>query len=50
MKLAYNSSLVPDVYDEYMLINGAWEIIGTTKVDLTGYATIEYVDNKGFLT
>ena len=50
MKLTYNSRLAPDIYDEYMLINGAWEIIGTTKVDLTGYATIEYVDNKGFLT
>lgn len=30
-----------DVYNEYMYINGAWEIIGDTSVDLTGYAKIE---------
>ena len=28
-----------DVYDEYMWINNKWELIGTTAVDLTGYAT-----------
>lgn len=27
-----------DVYNEYMYINGAWEIIGDTSVDLTDYA------------
>lgn len=26
-----------NIKDEYMLINGQWEMIGTTKVDLTGY-------------
>lgn len=30
-----------DVYNEYMYINGAWEIIGDTSVDLTGYAKKE---------
>lgn len=50
MKLAYNSRLAPDIYDEYMIINGAWEIIGNTKVDLSDYATIEYIENKGYLT
>lgn len=30
-------SLVADVYDEYMVINEAWEKIGSTRVDLTGY-------------
>lgn len=30
-----------DVYNEYMYINGAWEIIGDTSVDLTGYAKTE---------
>ena len=30
-----------DVYNEYMYINGTWEIIGDTSVDLTGYAKIE---------
>ena len=30
-----------DVYNEYMYINEAWEIIGDTSVDLTGYAKTE---------
>lgn len=30
-----------DVYNEYMYVNGAWEIIGDTSVDLTGYAKKE---------
>lgn len=33
-------------YEEYMLINGAFEKIGDSKVDLTNYATKEYVDGK----
>lgn len=33
-----------DVYDEFMYINSAWEHIGSTAVDLTGYATESYVD------
>lgn len=32
-------SLVADTYDEYMVINGAWEKIGSTRVDLSGYLT-----------
>lgn len=28
-----------NVYDEYMYINNAWEIIGDTEVDLSGYQT-----------
>ena len=28
-----------DHYEEYMIINGAWEMIGDTFVDLTNYAT-----------
>lgn len=28
-----------DHYEEYMVINGAWEVIGNTFVDLTNYAT-----------
>lgn len=31
-------------YEEYMLINGAFERIGTSDVDLTNYATKTYVD------
>lgn len=34
-----------NVYNEYMYINGAWELIGDTAIDLTGYATEEYVTN-----
>lgn len=30
-----------DVYNEYMYINGAWEIIGNTSVDFTDYAKKE---------
>ena len=28
-----------DVYDEYLYINNAWELIGSTSVDLTNYPT-----------
>lgn len=34
----------PDIYDEYLYING-WEKIGNTKVDLTNYYTKAEVDN-----
>lgn len=33
-------------YEEYMLINGAFELIGTSRVDLSGYATEEFVTGK----
>ena len=32
------------VYEEYMLINGGFEKIGSSEVDLSGYATKEYAD------
>ena len=32
-------------YNEYMLINGAFELIGTSQVDLNGYATETFVTN-----
>ena len=37
----------PDVYDEYVWITATqtFELIGSTKVDLTDYAKKEYVDN-----
>lgn len=31
---------------EYLYINGKWEILGSQQVDLTGYATEEYVNTK----
>lgn len=33
-------------YEEYMLINGAFEKIGSSAVDLTDYATKSYADEK----
>lgn len=33
-------------YDEYMYVNGQWEMIGSTELDLTGYATEEYVQEQ----
>lgn len=33
----------PDVRNEYMVVNGAWEKIGDTAVNLDGYATEDYV-------
>lgn len=35
-----------NVYLEYLWINGAFELIGSTEVDLTGYAKTSYVDNS----
>ena len=33
-----------DKYEEYMLVNGAFEKVGNFGADLSGYATIPYVD------
>lgn len=35
-----------DIYNEYIWINNAWELIGSTQVDLTGYATETWVNNQ----
>lgn len=35
-----------NIYLEYMYINNKWEIIGDTKVDLTDYATKNYVGEE----
>lgn len=35
-----------DYYDEYIYINDIWEKIGSTRIDLTPYATITYVDEE----
>lgn len=39
-----------DVYNEYMYINGTWEIIGDTSVDLTDYAKKEDIVVKSVST
>lgn len=35
--LAKSSAASGDGYDEYLYINGAWELIGSTDIDLSGY-------------
>lgn len=40
--LVSHSGTAPDVYDEYIWINNAWEKIGTTQVDLSGY--VQFTD------
>lgn len=38
-----------DVYDEWIYINNSWEHIGSTKCDLTGYATEKWVEDKNYM-
>lgn len=35
-----------NIYEEYMVIDGEWELLGNSQVDLTDYAKTDYVDNK----
>ena len=42
-------SFLNDYYDEYIYINSNWELIGSTRVDLTNVYTREEIDNKGFV-
>lgn len=35
-----------DLYTEYIWTNGAWEILGSQRVDLTGYATETWVTGQ----
>lgn len=37
---------IGDIYDEYLYINGVWEHIGSTDIDLSGYATEQWVNNN----
>lgn len=50
-----DSSEDENVKDEYIYIDGSWELIGTTKIDLTGYltkteATSTYQPKGNYLT
>jgi hypothetical protein len=36
-----------DIYDEYMLIDGSMEKIGSTRIDLTGYLTEDDLATDG---
>lgn len=38
-----------NAYDEYIWLGDKWELIGTTKIDLTNYATKDYVDEKSIV-
>jgi hypothetical protein len=35
-----------DLYTEYIFANGAWEVLGSQRVDLTGYATETWVNTQ----
>ena len=41
-----NVSGLNNIYDEYIYVDNKWELIGNTSIDLSQYATKEYVDNK----
>ena len=40
------TSATENVYNEYMYVNNAWELIGTSATDLTNYYTKAEVDGK----
>ena len=46
MKPLSGGLVAQDAYEEYMVINGAWEVIGNTRVDLSEYAKTTYVDDE----
>ena len=41
-----NSGSGSDLYTEYIYVNGKWEVLGSQKVDLTGYATETWVNTE----
>ena len=45
--LVPNSGSSPNIYDEYIYVANAWEKIGTTEIDLSGYVqTSRKINNK----
>lgn len=42
--LIANTGTTPNIYDEYLWVNGNWEKIGTTEADLSQYYTKTEVD------
>jgi hypothetical protein len=44
------SLVASNSYEEWMVISGTWELIGSTKVDLTDYVTNEDLENKKYLS
>ena len=43
--LVPNKDKVNDYYDEYVYLNNKWELIGTTKIDLSDYYTKSQIDD-----
>lgn len=46
----HSGGVTRNVYDEYIWLGSSWELLGTTEVDLTGYATESWVQSQGYLT
>lgn len=44
--LVKKSGSAPDIYDEYVFVDGKWEKIGDTEIDLSNYYTRDEVDDK----
>ena len=44
--LVKKSSSAPDIHDEYVFVDGKWEKIGNTEIDLSNYYTRAEVDAK----
>ena len=44
--LVKKSSSAPDIHDEYVFVDGKWEKIGDTEIDLSNYYTRDEVDDK----
>lgn len=43
--LVANTGTTPNIYDEYIWVNNAFEKIGTTDIDLSGYATTQDLED-----
>ena len=41
-----NNTKTSDVYDEYIYVNSSWELLGKQTLDLTGYATEDFVEQE----
>lgn len=44
--LVKKSGSAPDIHDEYVFVDGKWEKIGDTEIDLSNYYTRDEVDYK----
>ena len=44
--LVKKSGSAPDIHDEYVFVDGKWEKIGDTEIDISNYYTRDEVDDK----